>query len=106
MIISDDNYLFSFLNSRLFEWYKKIKFVAYGDAADKGRVKLDYNKMITVPIKKIDNATKVRISALIEKILTFKTEGKLIDKLESEIDKIIYEIYGLTDNEIAIIEKT
>jgi len=53
MIVSDNKFLFWFLNSKLFDWFKRIKFVAYGDAAEQGRVKLDYNKMITVPIKNI-----------------------------------------------------
>ncbi|MCD4736951.1 MAG: hypothetical protein K8R53_12980 [Bacteroidales bacterium] len=53
MIVSGNNYLFSFLNSNLFKWFKKIKFVAYGDAVENGRAKLDYNKMVTIPIKNI-----------------------------------------------------
>jgi hypothetical protein len=45
-----DRFLAAFLNSQLFKFYKKLHFVAYGNAEEKGRNKLDYNKMLNVPI--------------------------------------------------------
>ena len=104
MIISESKFLFSFLNSKLFEWLKKIKFVAYGDAAESGRVKLDYNKMITVPIKKVTDKS--------EKIFnTLFLEGKKItgiDKstieIEQQIDNLVYKLYELTYDEVLVVE--
>lgn len=70
MIISNSKYLFLYLNSRLFNWYKRKKFVAYGDGDEKGRVKLDYNKMVTVPIKPVDKLTDLKFEVIAD-YLTF-----------------------------------
>jgi hypothetical protein len=104
MIISDDKYLFCYLNSKLFEWYKRIKFVAYGDATEEGRVKLDYNKMITVPIKNIADKQKKNLVALVDKIYLCKSENKDTIILEQQIDNLVYKLYELTYEEIKIID--
>ncbi len=49
-ISNADLFLSVFLNSKIFQFYKKLKFVAYGNAEEGGRSKLDYNKMIDVPV--------------------------------------------------------
>ena len=54
-ITTGDRYLVSFLNSSLFVIYKVNTFVSFGDAAARGRCKLDYNKMLKVPIKPIND---------------------------------------------------
>jgi hypothetical protein len=43
----------------------------------------------------------------VNQILTAKAADSTTDTLalESEIDKLVYELYGLTDEEIAIVEK-
>ncbi|MCF3588911.1 Eco57I restriction-modification methylase domain-containing protein [Planktothrix agardhii 1029] len=104
MIISDDKYLFCYLNSKLFEWYKRIKFVAYGDATEEGRVKLDYNKMITVPIKKTTDKQKKSLAVLVDKIYLYKSENKDTTILEQQIDNLVYKLYELTYEEVKIID--
>jgi len=101
MIISDSKFLFAFLNSKLFEWFKKIKFVAYGDAKGKGRAKLDYNKMVTVPIKKISLEQQQPIINLVNKNL----KNHSIDaKIEWKINFLIYKLYNLSYKEMKIID--
>ncbi len=106
MIVSDSKYLFCFLNSKLFKWFKKIKFVAYGDAEGSGRVKLDYNKMVTVPIKKASKSDQIQFEILVDKILSVKRANPTADTstLESQIDQLVYQLYGLTEEEIKIVE--
>ena len=106
MIVSDSRYLFSFLNSKLFEWYKKIKFVAYGDAEEAGRVKLDYNKMITVPIKKLSKEQEQAFTGFVNKISSLKNKNPEADTkhLEDQIDIMIYKLYNLTYEEVKIID--
>jgi hypothetical protein len=106
MIISDSKFLFCFLNSKLFKWFKKIKFVAYGDATEKGRAKLDYNKMITVPIKKISEKHEKEFNSLVDKILAVKAADPQADTqaLEREIDNLVYRLYNLTWDEVKVIE--
>lgn len=106
LIASDRRYLWAFLNSKIFNWYKKIKFVAYGDAENAGRVKLDYNKMKDVPIKVPSKKQESQITELVDQILTKKKSNPEADITveEKEIDKLVYELYGLTEEEIKIVE--
>ncbi len=104
MIVTDSKFLFCFLNSKLFKYYKRLKFVAYGDGQEAGRCKLDYNKMVTVPIKK--GVDEKPFEELVEKIQTIKQSNPTDDTsdLEHQIDKLIYQLYNLTPEEISIIE--
>ncbi len=104
IITSDDKYLLAYLNSKLFEWYKKIKFVAYGDAVEKGRVKLDYNKMVTIPIKRISSALKIKFESLIAKAVTNALLGKFTTEYDEQINNLVYKLYNLTYNEVKIID--
>lgn len=104
MIISDSQFLFCFLNSKLFEWFKKIKFVAYGDAEESGRAKLDYNKMITVPIRKVSKSLEQLFFNLVQDIKTKKSQGKNTKTLEQMIDNLIYSLYKLSYEEVKVID--
>jgi hypothetical protein len=106
MIVSDNKFLFAFLNSNLFKWFKKIKFVAYGDPSEKGRPKLDYNKMLTVPIRKISPSQQKPITSLVEEILAAKKQNPQanVQTDEDKINYLIYKLYDLEHNEIKIID--
>ena len=104
MIISESKFLFSFLNSKAFEWLKKIKFVAYGDASESGRVKLDYNKMITVPIKKVTNKTENIFKTLFLEGKKLKEKDELTIEIEQQIDNLVYKLYELTYDEVLVVE--
>ncbi|OCL82070.1 Eco57I restriction-modification methylase domain-containing protein [Arcobacter porcinus] len=58
LISNADKFLSAFLNSKMFKFYKKLNFVAYGNSSGSGRAKLDYNKMVNVPIPLIEDKTK------------------------------------------------
>lgn len=58
LISNADKFLSAFLNSKMFKFYKKLNFVAYGDSSGNGRAKLDYNKMVNVPIPLIEDKIK------------------------------------------------
>lgn len=104
MIISDSQFLFCFLNSSLFEWFKKIKFVAYGDAEESGRVKLDYNKMVTIPIKKVSKSIEKLFGNLTKGVKTKKLQGQDTTDLEQQIDNLVYRLYELTYDEVKVID--
>jgi hypothetical protein len=103
-ISSESKFLFVFLNSKLFEWLKKIKFVAYGDAEESGRAKLDHNKMITVPIKKVSQAIEDKFSEIVFEIKEKKKKGFDTTNLESQIELLIFKLYRLTYNEVKVID--
>ena len=106
MIVSDSSFLFCFLNSKLFQYFKRLKFVAYGDGQEAGRCKLDYNKMVTVPIKA--NVDERPFKVIVEEAKTKLDISSSLNMAEYEkkIDLMIYEAYGLTDAEIKIIEQS
>ena len=56
----------------------------------------------------VNTEMQSKIESLDKKILQKKSNNECIDTSyeEKEIDKIIYEIYGLTDAEIKIIEQS
>ena len=59
------------------------------------------------PIPEITNIDETKpIEDLVDKVITDKKKNIDSIYLEKEIDKLVYQLYGLTDDEIAIIEKT
>ena len=65
----------------------------------------DYMKQI--PIPNIKKAQKTSISKLVNEILTTKRTDPNADvsDLENKIDEIVYLLYDLTPDEIAIVEE-
>ena len=65
-------------------------------------------KRIPIPKTTKQNQTIVNeIVSLVDEILKLKTKDSTLDtsNLESEIDKLVYKLYNLTDDEIKMIEK-
>lgn len=58
LIKNADLFLSAWLNSSIFDFYKKLVFPAFGDAGSDGRVRLNAEKMINVPIPLINEAQK------------------------------------------------
>ncbi len=174
-ISNADRYLQCILNSKLFDFVKKFLFPAFGDSENGGRVRLDANKMIKLPIKEVSEELKLKFKNLAELIsnhsknlqdislkfqrtlqrkfeleslpkklenwyeLTFaefvkelakkKVKLSLSEEAEWEdyflqeqqkavaikneivatdkaIDKMVYELYGLSEEEIKIVEES
>lgn len=103
-IISDNKYLFFYLNSKLFNWFKRIKFVAYGDADEAGRVKLDSNKMVTVPIKEISQSDLKYFENKYEEIQKRLAVNKSVRDIEEEVDSKLCHLYKLTYEEAQVID--
>ena len=103
-ISSESKFLFCFLNSKLFEWFKKIKFVAYGDGSEGGRCKLDYNKMVTVPIKK--DVDEKPFAEIVDKTHILKKVNPEYDttEVDKKIDLMIYKLYDLTYEEVKVVD--
>jgi hypothetical protein len=63
----------------------------------------DWKKL---PIPDVDSTAQAPLIKLVDRILDVKKADPSADTtaLEREIDRIVYELYGLTDNEIAVVE--
>jgi type I restriction-modification system DNA methylase subunit len=118
-----DHYFLGLLNSTLiFYYYKKIASVL-GDANRGGRLRWFTQDVERIPIRTIDysNPSEIaqhdRMVALVERMLKLHKDRqaeKLPDRIEKierqiqaadkEIDALVYELYGLTEEEIKIVE--
>jgi hypothetical protein len=96
-------YLLGILNSKAMVFYIREKYPASS-----------YNKGITFtkaminnfPLPSISEKDQKFIVKLINNILTRKRANRQVDTtaIESKIDSLVYELYGLTDDEIATVE--
>lgn len=61
----------------------------------------------TIPIIKSAPKIKDQIEKLVTEILEIKKQNSTGEtlKLETEIDQLVYEIYGLSEEEIVIVER-
>jgi hypothetical protein len=60
--------------------------------------------LFQIPIPKIEEKDQQPFVALVDQILELKKAGKDTQALENEIDTLVYRLYDLTDEEIAIVE--
>jgi fido (protein-threonine AMPylation protein) len=120
---TDDRYLLGILNSRLFWFAISNLSIPFGVRAGQYRYRLIYQYMEKVPIRVIDFTSKAdkerhgRMLTLVEGMLDLHrrlTEAKSpsdkdrlqrqIDATDQEIDRLVYDLYGLTEAEVKIAE--
>jgi adenine-specific DNA-methyltransferase len=99
----DLKYLLALLNSQLINFYYGIK------NPQKGKVFAEIKPSVIkeIPIVLDINQSDFRyIKLLVDQILTAKKSDKNADTiaLEKEIDKMVYQLYELTEEEITIVE--
>ncbi len=103
-MMTSDNYnlkvLLGLLNSKLYWWFFTKNNIVLGSSAI--RMLAMYIEML--PIPKVDTKTTNKISKLVDKIIELKKQGGDTSILESEVDEIVYSLYGLSEEEIRVIE--
>lgn len=106
MIPSSDKYLLGVLNSKLVWLFLKRTCSSLGDPDNGGRLNLQRIYVSKIPIANAEKAEQKQIGSIVDKILTAKKQNPAADttKLESEIDRLVYELYGLSEEEIGIVE--
>lgn len=87
-------FLLGILNSKLMNYLFATKFLNLA-------IKAEYLKQVMIP-----SASDKNIITLVKEILQTKrmNSGTDTSSLEHEIDQLVYQLYGLTDEEIAIVE--
>jgi hypothetical protein len=100
LIITEDKALLGILNSGLMKFY--ISNIA--DFVRGGFIRLKISYIKTVPIPENKEDLKKKISLLVEERLQIKNDESI--SLESEIDRLVYLLYGLTEEEIGIVENS
>lgn len=87
-------YLLGILNSKLMNYLFATKFLNLA-------IKAEYLKQVMIP-----SESDERVIEIVNEILQKKRINSNADtlSLEAEIDQLVYQLYGLTDEEIAIVE--
>jgi len=91
-------YLLGILNSRLLRYY----FGFIGIMTAGGAYTLKYATIQQLPVVLAENPQP--IISLVEEILSLCSKGADVSDLERQIDKLVYDLYGLTKEEIEIVE--
>lgn len=107
LILKDDvtislEYFLALLNSKVLNWYYSVMF------SNKSTLTVNISKtfLCELPIK-VNQSKHNDLKKLVQNILvTDKNKTENINDLEKQINKIVYEIYSLTKEEIEIIEKS
>ncbi len=108
-----DPVILALLNSKLFDWYARMTFATFGDPWKGGRIIFKSMYMREVPIPLSINVSSDEISDIVSKILEIARSEDYVSSLNkknrvyelvTEIDHLIFKLYGLTDEEIKIVE--
>jgi hypothetical protein len=99
------NYFLAILNSKLIQWYLRNITGVMGEKLKIGQK----SNFIKIPIPTIDISNQSivsQIESLVDQILDAKKTNHTADtsEWEKEIDQLVYKLYEMTDEEIAIVE--
>ena len=98
----DNKYLIAVLNSTLLDFYNKKKNITN----QQGFPQILMTDLQGLPIKVVSKSQQQPIITLVDRILEAKKLDPQSDTsvLEAEIDRLVYDLYGLTEDEIRIVE--
>lgn len=102
IIVPASKYLLGALNSKVADYYIR----QLGVTRNGGY--FEYKPMFVekIPIPDVSNETTKEIEALVDRILSAKKSNPQSDTsaLEAKIDRLVYDLYGLTEDEIKMVE--
>lgn len=95
-------YILSLLNSKLLDFYVKNSMITN----KQGFPQILMTDLEELPIKLVGAIEQKLFVDLVDKILSAKQQNPATDitKWENQIDQMVYKLYGLTDDEVAIVE--
>ena len=99
MIVPGSKYLLAVLNSKLADWYIR----QLGVTRNGGY--FEYKPMFIekLPIPQLSVEAEAPYSTLVDKIHEHKLNGESTAEYEATLDDLIFQLYGLAENEIAFI---
>ncbi|MBI5141570.1 MAG: hypothetical protein HZA20_05175 [Nitrospirae bacterium] len=100
---TSDLMIIAIFHGKLFDWYIRQDFQALGDPWNGGRLRFFTQSMEQFPLPATTAAQKAPIIKLVETILA-NPDSPDVPSLEREIDRLVHELYGLTEEEIAVVE--
>jgi adenine-specific DNA-methyltransferase len=99
----NQKYLVGLLNSKLIEFWLKNKGKMQGN-----NYQLDKEPLLNIPIYKPTDNDQKNIEKLVDQILALKKADFKADTsdLENKIDELVYQLYELTAEEIAVVKNS
>ena len=94
-------YLLAILNSRLIKWYS---YLTNMNKTGVGDMQIGAQNVLLFPIPRIPAIEQKPLSDLVERILIMKKNNEDTTILESDVENLTFELFGLTEEEIAFIE--
>ena len=94
----ETEFLLGILNSKLVDYFYSMLFMGW---------QITIPALEVIPIPRCNRNNQLAIIALVKNAIEIKGNNPSADTsaLESEIDRLVYQLYGLTGEEIAIVEK-
>jgi len=98
----DCKFITALLNSKLMGYYFVNKFSERDNVFPKAKI----GQCRLLPILKCDKEKQLPLIKLVDQIVNQKLQDNSADTtdLENQIDQLVYELYGLTEEEIRIVE--
>lgn len=99
---NDYEFIAALINSRVLNWFYANSFSNNSELT----VNISKTFLEKLPIPKISKTNQNLITNLVDKIIKEKGKGRDTQALEKQIDEMVYKLYDLTEEEIAIIENS
>ena len=98
-------YILSILNSRPISFWFAQK---YGKLQRGLFPQFKINELASFPIPSCTDEQEKQLAELAKKIMLVKKTDSLSDtsSMESEIDSLVYKLYGLSEDEISVIQRS
>jgi len=98
--------LLGILNSKVLWFWFKNALSVLGDSNKGGRLRFFSQDFMKTPIPKVNQQTRNTLHNIVSEIINLRKEGREseIAKLETTINKVVYELFEFTKTEIEIIE--
>lgn len=99
----NQKYLTGLLNSKLIEFWLKNKGKMQGN-----NFQLDKEPLVNIPLIEIQKSEQQPFINKVDQILSLKKDNPAADisAIEREIDEMVYTLYGLSEDEIEIVENS
>lgn len=95
-----NKYFVGILNSSLIRYF----IYNYSDKTGAGDIMLNVQSLEKIPIPEPEKDIENKLVKLVDDIIRLKKENKDTSEIEGEVDRIVYSLYGLGEEEINIIE--
>ncbi|MBC6401091.1 MAG: Eco57I restriction-modification methylase domain-containing protein [Ekhidna sp.] len=96
----DLKFILGLMNSKLMNYVYKNKFKSTKTVFSE----IQAHSIKELPIPYLSDTKEVEVIGLSEKIIDLKKSNSDTTELENQIDQLVYELYDLTEEEIAIVE--